>query len=190
MKLSAIKSVGIALVLLLSCNLSAQQRTVQEVEEFEEILWPLKAIRSTSGLIKIKAINENGRQFDVHAIQNSEQTSLLDVKAFVRGKRLPIKMLVSNDKFHPVKAIGENGKIYDIKAVTDDGLILPVKGVSQSGNIVHIRAIFEDMIFYNIIAISPEGNTNAVKGMKMSSNTVETTINGIPIFAHIKSIPQ
>lgn len=140
--------------------------------------------------LKIKAIDKKGEMYDVKAIQNSEQTSLLDVKAFVKGKRLAVKMLVGDERYYPVKAIGEEENILDIKAITEDGIVLPVKGVSKSGNIVHIRAIYENMIFSNVVAISPDGTTNAVKGIKINPDNVETTIYRIEVFAHIKSIPQ
>ena len=175
-----------ALALLLVVNISFSQ----EKETFEEIIWHVKAYRPDAQLLKVKAIDKNGKHYDIKAIQNSDQTSLLDVKAFIGDKRLPVKMLVSNDKYHPVKAIGEDGTIYDIKAITPDGKVLPVKGVSKSGNIVHIRAIYQDKVFYNIIAVSPDGKTNAVKGIKLSDDNVEATVNGVQVFAHIKSIPQ
>lgn len=184
------KLIGLCFFMLFTYNLNAQKRTAKEAPTFKEVLWEVKAIRSTSDYIKIKAIDEKGREFDVKAIQTSEETNILDVKAFVRGKRLPVKILVSDDKYHPVKAIDDKGKIYNVKAVTKDGLILPVKGVSQSGNIVHIRAIFEDMIFYDIVAIAPDGKVNDVKGIKMSQDKVETTVYGVEVFAHIKSIKQ
>lgn len=178
------------LVIILIANLSFSQETKADKAEFEEIIWHVKAFRPQFKFLKIKAIDKNGTVYDIKAIQNSEQTSLLDVKAFVKGKRLPVKMLVGEGKYYPVKAIDESGDILDIKAITEEGQFLPVKGVSQSGNIVHIRAIYNNMIFYNVVAISPSGKTNAVKGIKMSSDKVETTVNGTEVFAHIKSIPQ
>ena len=174
----------------LSSNYVFTQTTKSEKEKEKEIIWHVKAYRPVAKLIDIKAIDKRGRIYDVKAIQNAEQTSLLDIKALVKGKQLPIKMLLSDGKYHPVKAIDEDGNIFDIKAVRDDGLILPVKGVSRSGNIIHIRAIDNDEIFFNVIAISPDGITNAVKGIKMTNEDVEATVNGVEIFAHIKAIKQ
>lgn len=160
-------------------------------EKIKDVIWHVKAFKPNAKILKIKAFDAKGNTYNVKAIQNSDQTSLLDVKAFVKGKKLPIKMLVMKDeKYYPVKAIGTDGTIYGIKAITEEGLILPVKGVSKSGNIVHIRAIYNDSIFYNVLAISPKGNANVVKGIKMSTEEIETTINGIEVFAHIKAIPQ
>jgi len=176
--------------LLLCANVSFSQKNNTKEVKFKEVLWHVKAFKPEMKFLKIKAIDKRGNMYNVKAIQNSEQTSLLDVKAFVKGKRLPIKMLVGEEKYYSVKAIDEEGNILDIKAITDDGIVLPVKGVSKSGNIVHIRAIYEDMIFYNVVAISPDGTTNAVKGIKMNPGNVETTVSGIEVFAHIKSIPQ
>jgi len=184
------KYVLICLSIMLCFNVGISQKNIAENTKFKEIIWHVKAFKPEMKYLKIKAIDKKGKTYDVKAIQNSEQTSFLDVKAFVKGKRLPIKMLVGEEKYHPVKAIDEEGNILDIKAITDDGIVLPVKGVSRSGNIVHIRAIYDNMIFYNVVAISPDGTTNAVKGIKLKPGNIETTINGIEVFAHIKSIPQ
>lgn len=184
------KYVLFCLVIMLSANVGFSQKNNAKKAKFKEVLWHVKAFKPDLNLLKIKAIDKNGSMYKVKAIQNSEQTSLLDVKAFVKGKRLPIKMLVGEEKYYAVKAIDEEGNILDIKAITDDGKLLPLKGVSQSGNIIHIRVIYQDMIFYNVLAISPDGTTNDVKGIKMNPENVETTVNGIEVFAHIKSIPQ
>ncbi|WP_299554575.1 hypothetical protein [Seonamhaeicola sp.] len=160
-------------------------------EKTKDIIWHVKAFKPDAKFLRIKAFDARGRKYDVKAIQNSDQTSLLDVKAIVKGKTLPVKMLViKGDKYYPVKAIAEDGTILNIKAITEDGKILPVKGVSKSGNIVHIRAIYNDTVFYNVLAISPKGKANVVKGLKMSTEEVETTIHGIEVFAHIKAIQQ
>ena len=84
----------------------------------------------------------------------------------------------------------DDGTLLDIKAITENGQILDVKGTSKSGNIVHLRAIDKDYKRYNIIAISPYGNVMAAKGVKMMDTEVEAVINGVKIFAHVKSIPQ
>jgi hypothetical protein len=180
----------LCVVLILGTELSIGQNGEAKPEKFNEIIWHVKAFKPELQFLKIKAIDKKGNRYNVKAIQNSNQTSLLDVKAFVKGKRLPVKMLVGEEKYHPVKAIDEEGNILDIKAITEDGQILPVKGVSQSGNIVHIRAIYEDRGFFNVVAIDPDGKINAVKGIKMTSDKVETRVQGIQVFAHIKSIPM
>lgn len=178
------------IIMLLSINYSFSQNVGDTSVDFEEIIWHVKAFKPNARILKVKAIDEKGNIYDVKVIQNSNQTSLLDVKAFVKGKRISVKMLPKEGKYYPVKAIDDEGHILGIKAITEDGKFLPVKGVSQSGNIVHIRAIYEDIIYYNVIAISPDGMTNGVKGIKMSSDEVETIINGVKVFAHIKSMPQ
>ncbi|MEZ2414304.1 hypothetical protein ACA086_05015 [Muriicola sp. E247] len=154
-----------------------------------DIYWEVKAYKIFNKLLEIKAIDKDGKMHEVKAIQNSEDVSILDVKAFVGDQRLPIKMIIkNNERYYPVKAIDENGNLIDIKAITPQGKILPVKGVSKTGNVVHIRAIDEDQTFYNIIAMSPDGEFNHVKGIKMLDNPVETIINGVAIYAHVKSI--
>jgi hypothetical protein len=161
------------------------------INSTQEIIWHVKAFRPEAKLLKVKAIDKHGNIYDVKAIQSSDDTSILDVKAFVNGKRLPIKILMNEgNNYLPVKAIDENGTLIDIKAITDENQVLDIKGVSKSGNIVHIRAISEGGVRYNIISISPKGQANNVTGIKMQQSEVETTINGIDVFAHVKSIRQ
>ena len=156
-----------------------------------EIIWNIKAYKPDTFLFDVKAIDKEGRRYDVKAIQDSDDISLLDVKAIVEGVRIPVKMIVKRgDRYYPVKAINDEGSIYDIKAITDEGTILDVKGVSKSGNVVHVRAISKFGEFYNIIAISPKGETNGVKGLKMTKQEVEGNFYGVEIFAHIKALSQ
>ena len=162
-----------------------------ETEISSDIFWNIKAYRGEANLLKIKAIDKNGTQYPVKAIQASENTSVLNVKALVDGKRLPIKLIVKGGaQYYPAKAIMDDGTLLDIKAITEDGQILDVKGTSKSGNIVHLRAIDKDHKRFNILAISPLGDVMAVKGIKMMDTEVEAVINGVKVFAHVKSIPQ
>ena len=191
-----ISSVLIIFILLLACKTDnkkiniSQEPAPLETETSEDILWHVKALHPEGKLLDVKAIDADGNKYDVKAIQNSDQTSLMDVKAFVKGKILPVKVLVSEDKFMPVKAIDDDGTIIDVKAIREDGTILDVKGVSQSGNIIHINAINTDGAFYNVEAISPQGWINDVKGIKMMKTPLEMTLNGVDVYAHIKSIPK
>ena len=174
-------------LLVLVAVFTFNQGHTQDKEEFEEIIWHIKAFNPQGKLLKLKAIDKLGNSFDVKAIQDSEQTGLLSIKAFVKGERLPVKMLSGDDLNYPVNAIGTDGTIYDIMAFTEDGKLCPVKGVSKSGNIIHISAIYENTTFYNVIAISPEGRMNGVKGIKLGEGEIESTVNGINVYAHVKS---
>ena len=191
-----ISSVLVILILLVACKTDNKKINISEepvaieTETSEDIMWHIKAFHPDGKLYDIKAIDADGNKYDVKAIQNSDQTSLMDVKAFVKGKILPVKVLVSEDKFLPVKAIDDDGTIIDVKAIRDDGTILDVKGVSQSGNVIHINAINPDGAFYNVEAISPQGWINDVKGIKMMETPIEMTLNGVDVYAHIKSIPK
>lgn len=158
-------------------------------ETVSEIFWEIKAYKIFETLLDVKAIDKNGKMHDIRAIQNSEDVSILDVKAFIDGERLPVKLIIkNNERYYPLKAIDSEGNLIDIKAVTAEGKILPVKGVSKTGNVVHLRAIAEDMSFYDIIAMSPDTKFNHVKGIKMTDSPVEAIVNGVSIFAHVKSI--
>jgi hypothetical protein len=193
---TVIPIIFISFLLLLACNKEKstnkvqQDDTVSAAETTVETLWNVKARLPDGNILDVKAIDADGNIHDVKAVQNSEQINLLDIKAFVNGKSLSVKILTSSDKYLPVKAIDTDSTIVDIKALTNDGQILDVKGVGQSGNIVHIKAINNSGEFYNIEAISPKGWINDVKGVKMFVAPIETTVYGIDVYAHIKAIPQ
>ncbi len=192
-KLKVLATFGF-LILLFGCNgyvREVESNSIKEkVSESKEILWNISAIHSTVSFLDIKAIDKDGNMYDVKAIQNSDQRYLIDVKAFIKGKRLPVKMLLSNDEYAPVKAIGEDGTIYSIKAITPEGDKLDVKGVSQDGNIIKLKAISKEGDFYNVKAISPSAQLNDVNGIKMSKLRLEKVVNGVEVFAHIKAVQQ
>ncbi len=183
-------------ILLLNCkneetkiNITQDSNAV-ESESIDEVIWHIKAIHPNGKLLDVKAIDKDGTIYDVKAIQDTNQNSILDIKAFVKGKRLPVKILVSEDKYMPVKAIDAEGAILDIKALTADGQILDIKGVSQSGNIINIKAITKEGEFYGLKAIDPKGWLNDVKGVKTNKEPVEAIINGVEVYAHIKGLTQ
>lgn len=184
--------------LLASVNIDAQildkdrkDLNKPETEVPAEIYWHVKAYLPDAQLLNIKAIDKDGNIHDVKAIQDSDDTSILDVKALVNGNRLPVKVIVKGgDLYFPVKAIDTDGTLIDIKGITEEGEILDVKGVTRSGNVVRLRAINVNSISYNIIAVSPEGYVNSVKGVKMTDDVVETVVNGVSIYAHIKALKQ
>lgn len=156
----------------------------------EEVIWHIKAVHPEGRLLNVKALDESGKIYPVKAIEQHGNRHLMDVKALIDGKRLPVKILVSDDKLAPVKAIGEDGTIFDIKALTSDGRKLDVKGVRRTGSIIDIKAIGPGGQFYGVKAMSPRGHLYDVKGVKMYDDDVEATINGVPIAAHIKALPQ
>lgn len=162
-----------------------------ETEKPVEIYWNVKAYNPDWGLLKVKAIDKEGNIYDIKAIQDSDDTSLLNVKALVNGEKVAVKLIVKqNDRLYPVKAIMSDGTILDVKAIDEDGEIIDVKGFSKTGNIVHIRAIRPQPIMYTIIAVAPNGKVNDVKGIKMMTDEVETVLHGVKVFAHIKALPQ
>ncbi|NNM16970.1 MAG: hypothetical protein HKP24_00225 [Croceitalea sp.] len=176
----------------MTAQITDQPETAVPAEgEEEPIYWTVKAHRPDAQLMDIKAIDKKGNRHEVRAIQQSSDASMLSVKAMVDGEALPIKLVEKGgEQFYPVKAIDHDGFLIGIKAETETGGLLDVKGVSQTGNIVHLRAINKYLKYYNIIAISPEGKVYDVKGLKMLDTPVETVINGVRIFAHVKSLAQ
>ena len=174
-----------------SVNLLSQEDKKENIAtEKIEIIWHIKAIHPNGYFINIKALDKAGHIYDVKAIQNSVQTSILDIKALVNGKRVPIKILVSDDDYGPVKAIMEDGSIMDIKAITSKGERMDVKGVGRSGNITDIKAITKNGEFYGVKAISPNGDLNDVKGVKMFNKDLEMNLNGIEVHSHVKALTQ
>jgi len=172
-------------------DINATDSNKPETELPPEILWDVKAYLPEAKLLKIKAIDKDGNLYAVKAIQSFDDTSILDIKAIVDGEHLPIKLIVKgNDVYYGLKAINKVGTLLDIKAITKDGELLSVKGTVASGNIVQIRAIGNDGSLYNVFAISPKGQVNDVKGVKMLKSNVETILNGVSVFAHVKALRQ
>lgn len=192
-KLKTLAAFGF-LILLFGCNGKVQEVkpdiNKEKVSESNEILWNIYAIHPTVSFLDVKAIDENGNLYDVKAIQNSDQSYLIDIKALINNKRLPVKMLLSDDEYAPVKAIGDDGTIYNIKAITPEGDQLDVKGINQIGNIISLKAISKEGEFYAVKAISPKAQLNDVKGVKMSNKKLEKVVNGVEVYAHIKAVQQ
>ena len=158
--------------------------------DFKRIRWNIKAITADGKNLDIKAFDAEGNAFDVTATQDSEQHSFMNIKAFVDGTELPVKIMQSDDEYAPIKAIGKDGTIYDVKALTADNVKLDVKGISRSGNIIHVKAIDENGEFLGVKAFAPDGKLNQVKGIKIFDREVEMKVSGQPVYAHLKAINQ
>ncbi|MBT8253273.1 MAG: hypothetical protein HKN00_00565 [Flavobacteriaceae bacterium] len=155
------------------------------------VLWHVKALTAKGQILHVKVVDKDGKHHPVKAIQETENAQILDVKSFINGKQLPIKLLPKkNERYYPFKAIAEDGTLIDIKALGEDGALFDVVGVIKIGNVVHIRAVNPEGALYNIIAISPSGRTNDVSGIKMMKEEVEATFRGVPIFSHVKAITR
>lgn len=155
---------------------------------FKRIMWNIKAVTTDGKNLDVKAIDAEGNAFDVKATQDSKQHSLMNIKAFVEGAELPIKIMDSPDEYAPIKAIGTDGTIYDIKALTEDKVKLDVKGVSRSGNIINVKAVNENGNLYAVKAFAPDGKLNQVKGIKIFDRKIEMKVQGNPVYAHLKAI--
>ena len=156
----------------------------------EAQIWHIKAVHPAGKLLDVKAIDKDGGIHDVKAIQQTGNRHILDIKAFVDGKVLPVKVLASGSWLGPVKAIGEDGAIFDIKALTANKEKLDVKAVSRSGHVLDIKAVGDEHQFYGVKAVSAEGQLYDVKGVKMSESPVEVKINNVEVRAHVKALPQ
>jgi hypothetical protein len=153
-------------------------------------VWHIKAIHPAGHLLDVKAIDADGGVFDVKAIEQTGNRYVLDIKAFVAGEVLGVKVLASDDWFGPVKAVRADGSYLDIKALTADDQRLDVKAVSRTGHVLDIKAIGEGQQFWGIKAVSPDGHVYDVKGLKMLNDDVELQLGPTPIRAHVKALPQ
>lgn len=156
--------------------------------DFKRIIWNVKAVTTDGENLDVKAFDAEGNKFDVKATQDSKQHSFMNIKAFVDGVELPVKIMQSTDEYAPIKAIGTDGTIYDIKALTKDNVKLDVKGVSRSGNIINVKAINENGEFLAVKAFAPDGKLNQVKGVKIFEREIELRVKGNPVYAHLKAI--
>ena len=195
-KVRIISIIGL-FVLLVGCTKSAPKEEIQALSEnvvesktSEEIQWHVKAVHPEGRFLDIKAVDAYGNTFDINAIQDPDQNSCMDIKAFVSGKILPVKLLVNDGKFAPVKAIAMDGTFYNIKAIALNGDRLPVRGVKRSGNIIEIKAVDQNGSHYPIRAVSPTGQMNDVRGIKINKEDLEYNIYGFDVYAHIKALPQ
>ena len=179
-------------VLSVGCMKNAPKEQQQDkiVATTTETLWHVKAITPEGKFLDIKAIDAFGSTYDVKAIEKNGQTNFMDIKAYVNGKILPVKILVNKDKYTPVKAIAQDGSVYNIRAIAPNGDRLRINGVRRSGNIIHIKALNENGDEYGVKAISPTGQLNDVKGVKMKKEALEYTIYGSEIYAHVKAMVQ
>jgi hypothetical protein len=157
---------------------------------FKRIIWNIKAVTALGENLDVKAVDDEGNSFDVKVTQDSKQHSFMNIKAFVNGDELPVKIIDSLNKYAPVRAIGRGGVNYNIKAITAAGVKLDIKGISRSGNIVHVKAINKNGEFYGVKAFAPGGKLNEVKGIKIFERRVELKIQGNPVYAHLKAINQ
>jgi hypothetical protein len=160
------------------------------VTAMAETLWNVEALTPDGTSLEIKAFDKAGRAHEVKAIAEDGDLHLLDIKAFVDGRRLPVKLLPGDDALVPVKAIAEDGTILDVKAVAIDGRELDVKGVGRAGNIFHIKAIGPGDVLFAVKALSPQGFLFDVKGVKLSGERIEGRTNGVDFVANIKALPQ
>ena len=158
--------------------------------DFERIYWNIMAVTTDGKNLDIKAIDAEGNAFDVKATQDAKQHSFMNIKAFVDGAELPVKILQKTDEYAPIKAFGTDGTIYDIKALTADNEKLDIKGVERFGNIIDVKAINENGDFYGVKAFAPDGKLNAVKGIKIFEREIEMKVQGNPVYAHLKAISQ
>ena len=156
----------------------------------QEVVWHVKAMHPEGYTMDVKAFDDEGNRYDVKALEDGNQRYIMDIKAFIGGKKLPVKVLVSEEQYKPIVAIEEKGKVFKIMAITKDGSLLEVRGVRKSGYIVHIKAIAKDGSFYGVKAISQQGKLNDVKGIKMYDKRLEITMNGVEVHAHVVALPQ
>lgn len=153
-------------------------------------LWNVKCVQPDGHLLGIKAIDAAGALHDIKALQANGDATVLDIRALVNGREVPVKVLATQEAPMPVKAVLPDGTLLDVKAVAADGTRLPVKAVRRLGNVFDIKALAADGREMGVKAISPHGLFYDVKGVKLNTADVEGTVNGVAFRAHVKALPQ
>lgn len=187
----------LVLFVLVSCNntnkvtaSNDKEQKVKGTEDSMESFWHVKAIYTDGSLLNIIAVDGFGNDFEVKVIQKGNQKTLMNVKAIINGKILPVKLLVNSGKQTLLAAIAQDGTVYNIKAVAPNGDRLGVKGILRSGNIIHIKAVDKNGAYYGVKAISTAGRLHDIKGIKLKKADLEYNLYGSEIYAHVKAIPQ
>ncbi|WP_299519163.1 hypothetical protein [Winogradskyella sp.] len=160
-----------------------------ETELPPDVLWDVKAYMPEAKLIKVKAVDKAGNLYAIKGLQTYDDTSLLDIKCLYNEAVLPVKLVIS-DNSYALKAIKKDGSVLDVKAITDNGEQFSIQGIQRTGNTVSIRVMGKDNKTFKVFAISPEGNVNDVKGIKMLRDNIETVVNGVKVYAHVKALHQ
>jgi hypothetical protein len=155
----------------------------------EDTFWHVVGIHPKGYTLDIKAVDSEGKLYDIKAIEQDENVHMLDVKALVGDLRQPVKVVVSDDRYAPVQAIDIKGNNLDLKALTPEGKLLDVKGVRRTGSIIHIKVLGIGGRFFAVKAIAPDGRMYDVKGIKMIPDRAEMLIGTVQIHAHVKAIP-
>ena len=163
----------------------------QRIYDFGEFIWNVKAVHPEGQFLPIKAVDKEGNRYDVKAIEQSGNLQLLDIKAFMDNTKVPVKvMFTTSESYAPVKAVDKDGKKYDLKAFTEEGEAYIIIGAKTAGNLTHIKAVVPEGGYLGVKAISPEGHLMDIKGIKMTNEDIEAWINGVPVYAHVKALPQ
>ena len=170
-------------------KLSESSKKVRYSTDFKKISWKLNVETPDGKTLVVKAIDKEGNQIDVKAVQDSEQHSFMDIKAFTKEYILPVKVMHTEDEHAPVCAVSSDG-LYQLKAISEDNVQYDIKGISRSGRIINIKAINENGEFLDVKAIAPNGKTNYVHGIKIFDKEVEMTSKGHPVYAHLKALHQ
>ena len=155
----------------------------------EDTFWHVKGIHPKGYFLDIKAADADGNLYDIKAIQQGDNVHMLDVKAIVGDRRVPVKVVVSDSRHAAVQALGIRGSNLDLVAVTPEGKFLPVKAVRRTGSILHIKVLGIGGRWFGVKAISPMGRMFDIKGIKMSTDRVEMMIQSVKVHAHVKALP-
>ncbi|MBJ2174455.1 hypothetical protein JBL43_09420 [Aureibaculum sp. A20] len=177
---------------LFGANVYAHVKAIPQAAAADDnFLWHIVGVHPEGYFLEVKALDDKGNTFDVNAILDSDQRSLINIKAFKSDTEiLPVKIVSSKDNYKTVAAIGEKGSIYKLVAIDKNGDQLEVKGVREFENIIDIKVINKKGEYYGVKAISQAGQMNDVKGMKMLNEPIEMKIDTVAIYAHVKAFQQ
>lgn len=170
---------------------SAQQVTRQEKSDAREGgVWHVKALHPDGYILDVRAYDRMGNVYEVKAVNDSCQSYIMDINAYSDKEILPVKVLMGTDGHNPVSAIDDEGKNFQLRAVTPEGKFFPIRGSKSSVYTVDIKAVTPEGRLLNIRAVSPDGKLREVKGIKMYEKSLEMTLQGVEIHAHLVALPQ
>lgn len=151
--------------------------------------WSVHAVTNGGKALPVSVYLEDGTEIPVVAIFEEGNDHFMDVKGIHNGKKISIKLVLTNDVLIPVKGVTEDGTILRVKAEDENGKILDVKGVSRDGNTINVAAVRGEGKYIALKAISPEGVERSVKGVKFLGENVEMKIGDVKVLAHLKALP-
>ena len=168
----------------------AQQMKQPVYPVVQEGEWQVKVLHPDGYILDVRAFDRMGNFYEIKAVKDSCQSYIMDIGAYLDDKILPVKVLLGAEEQKRVSAIDDQGQTYLLRAITPEGRLLPIIGISSSVYTIDVKAVTPEGRLLNLRAVSPEGKLREVKGIKMYEKSLETTLHGVEVQAHMVVLPQ